>query len=403
MKIAYYLSRFPRLSETFILREILMLREMGYDVQVFSLLPPLQTNVMHTQVQPVLPFTHYSPLFSWNVLTALFHIFFRKPGRFLIALKRLVWQTIPEPSTCLLALILFPKMVYFARQLEEMRVTRIHAHFVWINGVAAQVASDLIGIPCSLHAHAWDIFRRNKECVQRQLELAACVITVSEYHRQYLFSLNNKKQNSNIKVVHYGLDPGEFTPVTENDDRKPVQIISVGRLVEKKGFKYLVEGCSLLAQKGYPFRCSIIGEGQREELQAQIDDLGLSKSVILLGAKNISEIVDQYRSSDIFALPCVVAGSGDRDGMPNVLLEAMAMQLPVVTTPVAGNSELLQDGINGLLVPERDSSALAQAIETLINNPALRKTLGIEARRTILRGYDIHATASQMAELFRIR
>jgi glycosyltransferase involved in cell wall biosynthesis len=120
----------------------------------------------------------------------------------------------------------------------------------------------------------------------------------------------------------------------------------------------------------------------------------------LIGAKTMSEIQELYRQSDIFILPCVVAKSGDRDGMPNVLLEAMAMQLPVITTPVTGNPELVQDGVNGLLVPQRDANSLAQAIEQLLNDRALRLRLGEQARQTILDGFDIHYTTTQLAVIF---
>lgn len=401
LKVAYYLSRFPKLSETFILREMCMLRILGLDVQIFSVLPPKPSPTMHEQVQSLMPYTHYSSLLSINIISAQFHYLLHHPGRYFHALRRVIWQTVPEPYTCFLALILFPKSVYFARQLKKMNVTHVHAHFVWLNGIAAQVASDLLGIPYTLHAHAWDIFRRNKECVRRQLELATCTVTISDYHRRYLLALCNHANRPDIRIVHYGIDPGEFTPSTAEKNTSIFKIISVGRLVEKKGFKYLIEACSFLNKKGYKFRCSIVGDGQYDGLQSQINDQGLSDCVSLLGAKNITEILELYQSSDIFALPCVIANSGDRDGMPNALLEAMAMQLPVITTPVTGNSELIKDGINGLIVPEGDSHALSAAMEKLLIDPSLRKSIGIQGRQTIINEFDIHSTAPQMLSIFQ--
>jgi glycosyltransferase involved in cell wall biosynthesis len=399
-KVAYYLSRFPKLSETFILREMGALRELGVDIQIFSVLPAQSTLTMHPQVRALMPYVHYSPfLLSFELLFAQLYFFFRSPRRYFSALRNLLWQTAPEPKTLLVALALFPKSVYFARQLKDLGVEHIHAHFVWLNAVSGQVAADLLGLPLSLHAHAWDIFRRHPECVRRQLALATCVVTVSEYHRHFLVTLT-RNPDLDVRVVHYGLDPNEFIPAARSPNNHRVQIISVGRLVEKKGFAYLVEACSLLSSKGIPYQCLIVGEGPDLSLEPLINKFGLQGRVILKGARNISEITELYRSSDIFALPCVVASSGDRDGMPNVLLEAMAMQLPVITTPVTGNPELVHDHINGLLVPERDPASLAIALESLIVDPGLRAQLGAAARQTVLANFDIRSSALRMLDTF---
>jgi glycosyltransferase involved in cell wall biosynthesis len=173
-------------------------------------------------------------------------------------------------------------------------------------------------------------------------------------------------------------------------------------LVGKKGHKYLIDACAQLADKGHKFHCSIVGNGPlHNTLQAHINECGLQDCVSLLGAKTQAEINNLYRDSDIFALPCVVTEQGDRDGMPNVLLEAMAMQLPVVTTPVTGIPELVVDGENGFLVSEQAVDALTRAIEQLINDKALRRVLGQHGRQTVLAGFDIHQTAAQLATILQ--
>jgi colanic acid/amylovoran biosynthesis glycosyltransferase len=402
LKVAYYLHRFPHLTETFILREMIQLRAMGLDVQVFSMLPPVKTSTMHQQVQDMMPFVHYSPfLFSSKLIFAHGYFLLRSPLKYIRALWRAIWQTWPKLADFGKMLVVFPKAVYFARQIQEMEVDHIHAHFVWLNGIAAQIASDLTGVTYSLHAHAWDIFQRNRECIRHQLELATAIVTVSDYHRRYLADLCPRWLLEDIHVVHYGLDPMEFIPLETSTNGKVSQIISVGSLFVKKGHEYLIDACARLADKGFPFHCSIVGSGfLREALQAQIDERCLQDKVTLLGAKNQAEVLELYRHSDIFALPCVVSKDGDRDGMPNVLLEAMAMGLPVITTPVTGNPELVHDGETGLLVPERDSQALALALERLINDRTLRHKLGEQGRQTVLAGFDIHQTAAQMAIIF---
>lgn len=402
LKVAYILSRFPYLTETFILREMVRLRQLGLDVHVFSLLPPLPTPV-HQQAQEMMPYVHYSPfLLSANLILAQLYFLIRSPIKYIRALFMAIWQTYRERLVLLRVLLIFPKSVYFAKQMRDLKIDHIHAHFVWVNGIAAKVASDLTGITFSLHPHAFGLFMRDQECVRRQLELATGVVTVSEYHRRYIADLCPRWSLDDIKVVHYGLDPTEFTPAYVPPEDNSVRIISVGSLVEKKGHEYLIDACAQLAEKGYQFHCSIVGIGSwHSALQARIDGHHLQSRVSLLGARNQTEVKNLYHHSDIFVLACVVAQSGDRDGMPNVLLEAMAMQLPVVTTPVTGIPELVRDGETGLLVPERDVSALAQAIEQLINDKAVRHKLGQQGRQAVLAGFDIHKTAAQLGMSFQ--
>lgn len=402
LKVAYLLLRFPHLTETFILREMVLLRRLGLGVHVFSLIPPLPTHVVHKQVQEMMPYSHYSPfLLSARLILAQFYFLFRSPMRYMRALFRAIWQACPEPRALLRVLMTFPKSVYFARQMQDLGIDHIHAHFVWTNGIAARIASDLTGITFSLHPHAWGLFMRDQKSVRRQLELATGIVTVSEYHRQYIADLCPRWSPAEIRVVHYGLDPTEFAPAHVPPEDGVVRIISVGSLFEKKGHGYLIDACAQLAERRIPFRCSIVGDGSvRSALQARIDQHNLGDRVSLLGAKTQAEVKDLYRHSDIFALACVVARSGDCDGMPNVLLEAMSMQIPVITTPVAGIPELVHDGETGLLVPERDAHALARAMERLINDESLRHEMGRRGREAVLAGFDIHQTAAQLAAVF---
>jgi len=280
-------------------------------------------------------------------------------------------------------------------------IHHIHAHFVWVNGIAARIARDLTGITFSLHPHAFDIFSRDRESVSRQLGFADGIVTVSEYHRRYVSELCPRWSPEQVRVVHYGVDPQEFNPARVPVNDGSVHLISVGSLVEKKGHEYLIDACAELAQEGYTFECSIIGGGPlQRQLQERINHLGLQDRVFLLGAKTQDVVQSLYRHSDVFALACVVARSGDRDGLPNVLLEALAMEIPVVTTPVTGIPELVRDGETGLLVPERDSHALARAIERLINDAKLRQELGQRGRELVLSEFDIRRTSEQLAAAF---
>jgi colanic acid/amylovoran biosynthesis glycosyltransferase len=401
LKVAYILSRFPKLTETFILREMYWLRQSEVEVHIFSLFNPLPTPV-HQQAEELMPHVHYSPFFlSWALILAQFHFIFLSPLGYWRALLKAIWQTYREPRVLLRVLLLFPKSVYFARQMKDLGIDHVHAHFVWVNGVAAGIASDLIGVTFSLHPHAFGLFMRDQVDVRRQLERATRIVTVSEFHRAYIADLCPGLDPHDIEIVHYGLEMDRFRPSPEPTDNGIPHILSVGSLVEKKGHEYLIDACASLAEKGYDFQCSIVGVGPlQESLQARIERYKLHDKVHLLGGKEQAEVFELYRQSDVFALACVVAQYGDRDGMPNVLIEAMAVQIPVVTTPVTGIPELVQHGGNGLLVPERDVTALAQALERLIRDESLRRELGGKGRETVLNGFEIGQTTAKLAAIF---
>jgi colanic acid/amylovoran biosynthesis glycosyltransferase len=401
LKVAYMLHRFPYLTETFIMREMYWIREHGVQLHIFSLLDPKKDQPVHEQAQELMQHVRYSPFLSWDLLRAQLHFLFRSPARYFRALARTVWQTYREPGVLARVLLLFPKSVYFARQMEELGIEHIHAHFAWLEGIAAGVARDLVGITFTINPHAFDLFQRNQDDVRKELENATKVTTISEYHRQYIAELSPKIDAADVEIIHCGLEVDLFQPAPEERGR-PVRILSIGRLIEKKGHEYLVDACALLAKRGLQFRCDIVGAGPLQgSLQERIDRHGLRDRVALLGPLDQEQILQLYRTTDIFALPAVIAASGDRDGIPVVLMEAMACELPVVTTAVTGIPELVQDGESGLIVAQRDASDLAQALERLIADPDLRPRLGKEGRRAVLEGFQVQDSAKKLASVFR--
>jgi glycosyltransferase involved in cell wall biosynthesis len=191
------------------------------------------------------------------------------------------------------------------------------------------------------------------------------------------------------------LDLEAYHPTS--DSTEPALITSVGQLKEKKGFHDLVRACQVLKQKGYSFQCQIIGEGPlRPALEQQIRDLQLESCVVLCGALPHELIVQEYQRSILFVLPCITASDGDRDGIPNVILEALAMQLPVVSTRHSGIPEVVSDGVNGLLVPPADVPLLVSAMERLLNDSALRAQMGARGRQTVMEKFDITRNANRL-------
>jgi glycosyltransferase involved in cell wall biosynthesis len=184
-------------------------------------------------------------------------------------------------------------------------------------------------------------------------------------------------------------------------ERDPRLIISIGQLWERKGLRYLVEACGVLRDRGADFRCEIVGDGPlRAELEALIQELDLADRVLLTGPQPFPEVVRRYRRASVFVLPCIVTDEGDRDGIPNVILEAMASRLPVVSTAVSGIPEVIHDGETGLVVPQRDPAAIADAVQRLAADPGLAAAIGERANALVRAEFDPDRNVGRLLELF---
>lgn len=401
LRVAYILHRYPCLTETFIMREMSHLRQHGVELQIFSLLPP-RRGLQNEQADELLDITHYGRLLSVPVLLAQLQFLVCFPTRYVRSFWRLITQTWREPAVLLRAVALFPRSVAIAAQMQHLRIQHVHAHFIWLEGLAAGVVQDLVGIPFSIHPHGFDLFWRNQNDVRAELCNAKKVITVSRFHQRYIASLCPSIPMDEIEIVYYGLDTDEFQPPESRPVNEIPQIFAVGRLTEKKGFEYLIDACAKLVAAGRKFRCDIVGDGMlRASLERQIANANLTQHVHLRGAMTQNQIQQLYHRADVFALPCVVSRDGDRDGLPVVLIEAMACGLPVVTTNVTGIPELVHHQKTGLIVEERNADQLAAAIEQLLDDEELRKRLGVSAREIILTRCRSQRNSAKMARIFR--
>ncbi len=403
LKVAYILREFPSITETFILREMYWIREQEIDISIFALYPPPdRRKPVHEQAKELLPDTRYSPFFSWNVIKAQFHFVKRSPIRYFRTLFKTVWQLYREPGVLLRTLAIFPKSIYFARQMEEAGIQHIHAHFVWLEGIAARIIANMLDIPYSIRPHAFGLFRRNQKNVRQELESAAKIITISTFNRAYIADLCPDIAANEVDIVYCGLETDRLQPPLDRVDNNPIRILSIGRFIEKKGHEYLIDACALLANRGVSFECHIVGGGFLEkQLQARIERLGLQDHVTLVGSLDQSQVLEFYRTSDIFVLACVTAQNGDRDGIPIVLMEAMSCELPVISTPLTGIPDLVRDEETGLFIDERDAAGLANALERLISDENMRQHLGKRARQTILQEFEVRHNVTQLAEIFR--
>ena len=288
-----------------------------------------------------------------------------------------------------------------AREVRQRGIHHLHAPFASHAATVARLAARFAGISYSFTARAKDIFHESvqPDDLRRKLRDAAGVVTVSDYHLDYLRRTYGSLAER-VQRIYNGLDLQEFRYESPRD--RPARIVAIGRLVEKKGFADLIDACALLARGGRSFSCRIIGHGVlQNELRSQIERLGLQKYIELIGPRPQSDIIKEVQNAAVLAAPCIVGKDGDRDGLPNVIQEALALGTPVVSTDVTGIPEVVRDGETGLQVPQRDPAALAAALERLLTDRDLRVELASRARRFMETEFDIRRNTARRRAIFQ--
>jgi glycosyltransferase involved in cell wall biosynthesis len=389
-RVGYVLKVYPRFSETFVVNEILAHERAGVELELFSLRPPLDGR-FHELLAEVRAPVHYVDHGSgkaaalWSEMAAAQATL---PDAVAAGLPELLEHDARDAHQALA----------LARLVRERRIHHLHAHFGTVATTVARLAAGLAGVPYSFTAHAKDIFHESVDPadLSRKLAGANAVVTVSDYN---LGVLRRMCPEADLRRVYNGLDLRRFRFSDPRD--RPRRIVAVGRLVEKKGFADLVDACVLLARRGTDFRCDIVGTGQLEQdLLNRIQASGVGDRVRLLGPRPSAEVRRLMEGAAVLAAPCVVARDGNRDGLPTVLVEAMALGTPCVSTDVTGIPEVLRDGRTGLAVPQRDPAALAEALSLLLDDADLRSRLAVAARELVEQRFDLERNAALVREAF---
>src|SRR5260221_313132 len=399
LKIGYVLKRFPRLSETFILNEILELERLGVQLQIYSLIDvtveepgSLRHQLLQELTSPVIYLPARRPMKKWRVKAGQF-----SQGEFTQrVLKEICGGQVSSEAILLLQSALIGSLA------RAQGVGHLHAHFGTDSASAAMLASRATGIPFSFTAHAKDIYHEtvNPRLLRRKIEEAAFVVTVSDFNKRYLSELAGEEFGEKIVRLYNGIDLQRFQPGSPSQ-REPGLILAVGRLQEKKGFNHLISACGHLRDSGPAFRCQIVGEGPEfESLSRQIGGLGLEDPVVLAGAQPQEQVIETLKRASLFVLPCVISPSGDRDALPTVLLEAMAMGLPVISTDLVGIPEIVEHDKTGLLVPPGDAIALAKAMQQLLKQPEGQELFGLAGRAKVEKLFDLRKNVPVLKELF---
>ncbi|GGK17091.1 colanic acid biosynthesis glycosyltransferase WcaL [Deinococcus malanensis] len=393
-RVGYVTKMYPRYSETFIVHEILAHEAAGLPLDIFSLRTPSDPyfqDIVARVRSPVTQIPSHSPSTQtfWTTLS--------QAGSVLPDL----WPQLHLASQEGTGALDIYQAVLVAVAARQRSITHLHAHFASVGTSIARLAARFAGLTYSFTAHAKDIYHDSVKTADllRKIRDAHQVITVSDYNLRHLRELAGPDAG-HIQRVYNGLDHQRLT-YQAPETRSPL-ILGVGRLVEKKGFTDLIDACALLARRGVPFECRIVGRGELEPvLRAQIAALGLGDQVHLLGALPQAEVLRLIAQAAAFALPCVVGADGNRDGLPTVLLEAMALGTPCISTPVTGIPEVVRDRDTGLLVPEHCPEALSQALQELLRDASLRVRLAGQARALVSDEFDIHRNAARIRQAFQ--
>ncbi len=402
-RVAYIMSRFPKLTETFILYEMLALERHGVQVELYPLLRERAT-LMHAEAASLVERAHFQPLVSWPILRAHFHFLRRKPRAYLGALWTLLRATWGSRRFFIGALGLFPKAVYFAQQIAAQGVTHVHAHFASHPAAAAFVIHRLVDIPYSFTAHGSDL-HCDRHMLREKVAEAAFVVAISRYNKEIIAAESGEQFRDKVRVIHCGVDVQAFRPRPEaarpRPANRPFTIVCIGTLHEVKGQTYLIEACRLLHERRIDCACHFVGDGpDRAALARQAAQAGLADRVHFHGQRTRAEVFDLLQSADVLAAPSVPTRNGRREGIPVVLMEAMVSGVPVVASHLSGIPELAEHDRSGLLVPPRDAQALADALERLHNDPALRRRLGRAGTHKVEREFNLHTNAVALAQCF---
>ena len=397
-RIGYVVSVWPRLSETFILNEVLAVEGGGVPLRIFSVKNPVSGPV-HARAGDVRAgVTCLGGVSGWRqALGPGLRLARRHPRRLLQTLLQAISYRRWDGGRRLC------QAVCLADLLSREPLTRLHAHFAHAPALVAMLTHGLTGIPYSFTAHAKDIYVKTPpELLRAEIKHAQAVVTCTEYNRRYLVDEISPASRCKVHRIYHGVDLAQFRfrPTLRPAGQPPV-ILSVARLVEKKGLRDLIAAADVLRRRGRCFQVEIIGDGPLlTALQAQRLELGLHDQVRLLGAQPQEMVCLAYQRASIFALPCVIAADGDRDGIPNVLLEAMASGVPVVSTPVSGIPELIESEREGLLAEPHNPASLAEALDRLLTQPELGERLARAARARVEASFSVEAGARKLLELF---
>lgn len=405
--IGYVVGSYPSVSQAFVLREMIQLEAMGVGLVVFAIRKPPTSSVLHPETQKLQGRVIYLAIGS-NVAraarTLLAHLscFLRSP----LAYSRALWFVVRRKLTLVAS---FVHAGVVAEATVRNGIAHLHAHFAGDSTSVALIASLMSGVPYTFTVHARDIFIPDQFLTDK-IEFAQGVIAISAYNRRHLAGILNDEFRwllGKVHVIPLGVRCEDYIGLRMRDRDNELHeipvLLTVARLVEKKGHRHVIEALAILVERDLPVRWIIVGDGPEEAgLLERIRAEGLLNLVEFVGAANSAEVQRLLSVSDLFVLPCIATSEGDMDGIPVSLMEAMAAGVPVISTPISGIPELIENQISGLLVEPGDGSALADAIQLMVEDADLRKRISTAAGNRITERFQLATNVSELKELFEV-
>lgn len=399
LKIGYVVKMFPRLSETFILNEMIELERKDVEVTVFSLKKPNEGR-FHPQLSRLKAKVYYLE----DLDSKKFPIWIGKDWSNLGEAADRIWpllkEALSEGDNQRVEHIWWS--VWIAARINQLGITRLHAHFASLPSTIADLAGRIANVPYSFTAHAKDIYVYDmfEHRLKEKLGTSQFVVTVTDFNRKFLIEQGGNELTDKIRLIHNGIDLNRFSQVDQSE-RDSNLILAVGRLVPKKGFDDLLRACKILKDANKSFRCVIVGDGPDSEALIKLrTELQLENEVTLTGSKNSDEVNQLLKQATMFCLPCKAAEDGNIDALPTVLLEALATGLPAISTTLSGIPEIIDSGKDGLLVEANDYQALAEAMIRLLNDAPLRKKFAVNGRQKAEEKFDIRLNVKTLLDTF---
>ncbi len=402
-RLAYIPSRFPLLTETFILREICEMRRRGWDLHILPLIVE-RPSIAHSEAGALSDLVVELSLTAPSTWLAAATAVARRPLRASKLAWEALWGNRSSPGFLLRAAVILPKAMAASRWVRRSDIAHLHVHYATHSALMAWIVHHMTGVPYSITMHAHDIFV-DRSMLAAKLRDAAFLITVSHHNHRFIENVIGSWAAEKTHVVRCGIEVGRYRPAAPwQADRGPLEILSIGSLELYKGFEYLLQACLDLQHRGVAFRCRIVGGGPLgRALQQTIEENGLGEQVALLGPRTQDEIATILPTAHCYTQPSIRMPSGKREGLPVALMEALACELPVIASDLTGIPELVRPGETGILVPVADAAALADALESVASDYPAARALARRGRRLVEEEYDIRQTGLALGRLIRGR
>lgn len=405
-RLGIVISMFPELHETFILRELIALERHGIDFQIFSLQYPRDPITIDEAIALSRDKTTYAKLISLDTAMAFFRTLVKHPISTVSAIARVIFWGRDRPSEVVKNLAVLPLSLHFYELGRQQGITHWHGHWANIPTTTCWYLSQIYGVTWSAAIHGEDIFSKN-QFLAKKLDDNTFSVVCSGYFCNHLQTELGLEAPEDVHLNYHGLDPRVTSRApnrhfNERSADSPIRLLSIGRLVPTKGHDILINACAKLRDQGVPFTLQIVGSGPIEaELRSLIAKHELNEVINLRGGMAFADVLDTLEAADVFCLaPRMIPGQPP-DGIPNVIAEAMALRVPVVSTAVSAIPELVENGVSGVLVPTDDVDEFAAALIRLSNDPEFAQQLSDAAAEKVGHRFDQNRNIAELLELFK--